>query len=55
MLQAADTIERRTNRQVDAAVRLIEPLLLVFIAGIIGFIAVGLLYPIFTMSRTMRL
>lgn len=54
LLQAADTVERRTNRQVDAAVRLVEPLLLVFIAGIIGFIALGLLYPIFTMARTMR-
>jgi len=54
LLQIADTVERRTNRQVDAAVRLIEPLLLMMMAGVIGFIAVGLLYPIFTMAQTMR-
>ena len=54
LLHVADTVERRTNRQVDAAVRLIEPLLLVLMAGVIGFIALGLLYPIFTMAKTMR-
>ncbi len=54
LLQIADTVERRTNRQVDAAVRLIEPLLLMMMAGVIGFIAAGLLYPIFTMARTLR-
>ena len=34
--------------------RLIEPLILVIIAGVIGFVAVGLLYPIFTMSQTLK-
>jgi general secretion pathway protein F/type IV pilus assembly protein PilC len=54
LLQIADTVERRTNRQVDQAIRLIEPLILVVIAGAIGFVAVGLLYPIFTMAKTLR-
>jgi general secretion pathway protein F len=54
LLQVADNTERRVNRQVDTAVRLMEPLILVVIAGAIGFVAVGLLYPIFTMSRTLR-
>jgi len=52
LVQIADTIERRTTRQVDQAVRLIEPLILVFMAAVIGFVAMGLLYPIFTMSQT---
>ena len=39
---------------VDQAVRLIEPLVLVMIAGAIGFVALGLLYPIFTMAQTMK-
>lgn len=51
LVQIADTVERRTNRQVDQAVRLIEPLILVALAATIGFVAVGLLYPIFTMSQ----
>jgi general secretion pathway protein F/type IV pilus assembly protein PilC len=54
LVEMADTIERRTNRQVDQAVRLLEPLILVLMAAAIGFVAVGLLYPIFTMARTMR-
>jgi general secretion pathway protein F/type IV pilus assembly protein PilC len=53
LLQIAETTERRTNRQVDQAVRLVEPLILVLIASIVAFVAVGLLYPIFTMSRTL--
>ena len=54
LVHVADAVERRTNRQVDTAVRLIEPLMLMFMAGVIGFIAIGLLYPIFTMAQTMR-
>lgn len=50
LVQIADTVDRRTERQLDQAVRLVEPLILVIIAAIIGFIAVGLLYPIFTMT-----
>ncbi len=53
LVQIADTVERRTNRKVDQAVRLIEPLILVVMATLIGFVAVGLLYPIFTMSQAM--
>jgi len=54
LLHTAEAVERRTSRQVDAVVRLVEPLLLMFMAGAIGFIALGLLYPIFTMARGMR-
>ncbi len=54
LVQIADTVERHTNRQVDNAVRLVEPLILVVMAIVIGFVAVGLLFPIFTMSETLR-
>lgn len=54
LLQVADNTERRVNRQVDMMVRIMEPLILVVIAGVIGFVAMGVLYPIFTMSRAMR-
>ena len=54
LVEIADTVERRTNRQVDLAVRLIEPLILVVIAGTIGLMAVGLYYPIFNMAKTMK-
>ena len=53
LVQVADTVERRTNRQVDQAVRLIEPLILCVVAGCIGFLALGLLLPIFTMASAL--
>jgi general secretion pathway protein F len=53
LLQISDTVERRTNRQVDQAVRLIEPLILCLVAAGIGFLALGLLLPIFTMASAL--
>ncbi len=53
LLRVADTVERRTNRQVDQAVRLMEPLILVLLAVVIGFVAVGLLYPMLMMSQAL--
>ena len=53
LLQIADTVERRTNREVDQAVRLVEPLILCFVAAGIGFLALGLLLPIFTMASSL--
>ena len=50
LVQIADTVERRTNREVDQAVRLIEPAILCLVATGIGFLALGLLLPIFTMA-----
>ena len=50
LVQVADTVERRTNRQVDTTVRLIEPIILVLMAIMVGAIALALLFPIFTMA-----
>jgi len=54
LVQISETFERRTARQVDLAMRLIEPFMLVILAIIIGFTAVGLLYPIFTLSKAIN-
>jgi len=48
--QIADTVERRTSRQVDLGVRLIEPLILIALAGGIAVFAAALIYPIFSMA-----
>ena len=53
LVEIADTVERRTDRQVDQAVHLIEPLILVLMAITIGLLAVGLLYPILTMAQSL--
>ena len=53
LLQIADTVERRTNRQIDQAVRLVEPVILCLVAAGIGFMALGLLLPIFTLASAL--
>jgi len=53
LLQIADTVERRTNRQVDQAVSLVEPAILCAVAVGIGFLALGLLLPIFTLASSL--
>ena len=53
LIQIADTVERRTNRQVDTAVRLLEPLILCVVAAGSGFLALGLLLPIFTLASSL--
>ena len=54
LLQIADTVERRTNRQVDLGVRLIEPMILILLAAGIGVFAVALVYPIFSMAGSIQ-
>jgi len=53
LLQISNTVERRTNQQVDQSVRLIEPVILCLVAAGIGFLALGLLLPIFTLAGSL--
>ena len=48
LVQIADTNETRTARQVDLAVRILEPVILVVMASIVFCILVALLLPIMT-------
>jgi len=53
LVDIADKVERRTHRRVDQAVRLLEPLILCVVAIAIGFLALGLLLPIFTLAGSL--
>ena len=53
LVQIADTNEIRTARSIDLSVRMVEPLLLTAIAGVVAAIAIALLVPILTMSASM--
>jgi len=53
LVEVANTVERRTNRQVDVVVALMQPLILVLLAIVILFVAIGLLYPIVTMGENL--
>lgn len=50
LVQIADSNEARTGRQIDLAVRLLEPLMLLVMAVFVLMIAIALLVPILRMS-----
>jgi len=52
LLSVADSLERRTWRRLDLAVRLLEPILLLLLALIILVLVVALLLPVLKMSTT---
>ncbi len=54
LVKIADTNEVRAARVIDLAVRLIEPVLLMFMAVMVLLIALALLVPILTSSSAMR-
>jgi len=50
LINIADGLDQGTARQLDVMVRLIEPLMLVIMGGVIMFVLVALLMPVFDMS-----
>lgn len=52
LVEIADGLEKQTSRRLDLAVRLLEPILLLFLAGAVLFVVVALLMPVIKMSST---
>jgi general secretion pathway protein F/type IV pilus assembly protein PilC len=52
LLDIADGLERRTWRQLDLAVRLLEPIMLLMLAGVVLVLVIALLLPMFRMATT---
>lgn len=48
----ADTLERETWRRLDLFVRLLEPLMLLLLAGVVLVVVIALLVPVLKMSTT---
>ena len=53
LVNIADGIDRKTARHLDVMVRLVEPVLLVALGGVIAFVLVALLLPVFDLSAAM--
>jgi len=53
LVNIADGIDRKTARQLDIMVRLVEPAMLLVMGSVIMFVLVALLLPVFDMSATM--
>jgi len=52
LLGVAARLEKRTDQQLSVLVRLIEPVMLVLIAGIIGMVAIALVVPLSQVGQT---
>jgi general secretion pathway protein F len=54
LVHIADSLEKRTTRQLDLFVRLLEPAMLLLMAGITLVVVAGLLLPVFKMSQAIE-
>jgi type II secretory pathway component PulF len=51
LIRIADTLERRLWRQMDLLLKLLEPLMLLLLAGVILFLTIALMLPVIKMSQ----
>lgn len=54
LVEVANGLEKRTSRELELFVRLLEPLMLVVMAGLVLLVVAGLLLPIFRMSSVIE-
>lgn len=52
LVKIADRIDQRIERRLEVLVRMIEPLMLVLIGGMVMFVIVGVLLPVFDLNAT---
>lgn len=50
LIDVSEGLERRTSRQLDLMVKLLEPIMLLVMAGVVLFVVAGLLLPMFKMG-----
>lgn len=53
LVDIAETLEKRTSQRLDLAVKMIEPLMLMLLSGIILFVVVALLLPVMNMTKAL--
>jgi type II secretory pathway component PulF len=53
LVEIADGLEKRTSRKLDLTVRLLEPMMLLFMAGVVLVVVLALLLPMFKMSSAL--
>ncbi len=54
LLDTANALDKRTTRQLDLMIRLLEPIMLLVMAVVILIVVVGLLLPVFKMSKVVN-
>lgn len=51
----ADENERDVDREVKVAMTLLEPIMIALLGGVVGFIVLAMLLPIFSLGDTIEL
>ncbi len=54
LVEIADSLEKRTARQLELFVRLLEPVMLLVMAAVVLVVVAGLMLPIFKMGSTVK-
>jgi general secretion pathway protein F/type IV pilus assembly protein PilC len=54
LVEIADSLEKRTARQLELFVRLLEPVMLLVMATVVLIVVAGLMLPIFKMGSTVK-
>jgi len=52
LIKIADRIDNRIERRLDVLVRMIEPMMLILIGGMVMFVIVGVLLPVFDLNSS---
>ena len=50
MIKVAEVYERQTDELVKAITSIIEPVMILFMGGVVGMVVVAMLMPIFSMN-----
>ena len=53
LMKVADIYDAEVEAAVDGLLQLLEPAIIVFLGGIVGFIVIALYLPIFTLADVM--
>ena len=53
LIKVANRMDEKTERKLDSLVRLVEPLMLLAIGGVVLFIIMGVLLPVFDMNTAL--
>jgi type II secretory pathway component PulF len=53
LVNLSDDLEKRTSRQLDLAVRLLEPIMLIILALVVLVVVIALLVPVIKISQTL--
>jgi general secretion pathway protein F/type IV pilus assembly protein PilC len=54
LIHISDALDKRTSRQLELFVRLLEPIMLLVMAGVTLMVVAALLIPVFKMSMTVE-